>query len=343
MGKTYGGRWEIVESLGEGGQAHTFLVKDIRGDGAAHYALKRLKNLDRLDRFKREIEVIRNLSHENIVALVDFDLDADRPYLVTEFCEGGNLSEVEPFWQDSPLTALEIFRQICEGVDYAHSYGVIHRDLKPENIFLKSNLGPAVVGDFGICFLEEDGSRVTLTEEAVGPRLFISPELEDGRINDVTVKSDTYSLGKLLYWLLSGGRTFSREKHRERAYDLRIYDDTSPLGWSNIYMEHVNRLLDRMITNDPEDRREVGAIKILLVRTMKLVEKEFTPIVSDAGKPCTYCGRGIYQLKAKDNIEVGNFGFVPVGAPDWRVMVCSECGHVQSFRVDYAKRQEWWK
>src|SRR3990170_1776153 len=98
MATIFGGRWEIVESIGEGGQAQAFLVKDIRGDGLTVYVLKRLKKLERLERFKREIEAVRNLDHPNIVRLIDFDVDAPKPYLVTEYCSGSSLDKAEPFW-----------------------------------------------------------------------------------------------------------------------------------------------------------------------------------------------------------------------------------------------------
>lgn len=240
MATTYGERWEVDRSLGEGGQAHTFIVRDIKGDSETKYVLKRLKNLNKIERFKQEIETVRNLNHPNIVRLIDFDLNATKPYLVTEYCSGGSLDTAEPFWTKSPIFALELFNQICEGVSFAHGMGIIHRDIKPSNIFLRNEEGPAVIGDFGICYVEQDGSRITLTEEAVGPRLFIAPELEDGRLADISPKSDIYSLGKILYWLLSGGRIFSREKHREVQFDLKGRNDTLPTGWNNIYMEHVN-------------------------------------------------------------------------------------------------------
>ena len=338
----YGERWEIVEPLGEGGQAHTFLVKDMKGGGDTRYALKRLKNPDRIRRFKREVEAIRNLLHENIVQLIDFDLEADKPYFVTEYCAGGSLSRAESFWRDSPVMALEIFRQICQGVAYAHSKGAIHRDLKPDNIFLRTKSGPAVVGDFGICYLEEDGTRLTLTEEAVGPRLFVAPELEDGRLEKVSDKSDVYSLGKLLYWLISG-KVFSREKHREPNWDLKGQNLDSILGWNNVYMEHVNRLLDLMIAAEPEQRGSVDNILILLKRVTRLVEKEYNPVSSNIKQPCTYCGQGYYVLQAKNNTDVRNFGFEPVGAPDWRILTCNVCGHVQAFRVDMADQKDWWR
>lgn len=343
MGKVIGERWEIIRSLGEGGQAHTFLVKDLKGAGETPYVLKRLKNLKRLDRFKREIEAVRSLSHPHIVRLHDFNLDADKPYLITEFCPGGSLADAEHrYWDESPRVAFQLFREVCEGVAHAHAQGIIHRDLKPENIFLRTEQGPAVVGDFGICYLEDDGSRLTITEEAVGPRLFIAPELEDGRIEAVSPKSDSYSLGKLLYWLLSGGKMFSREKHRELKWDLKGHNEGSQLGWNNIYMEHVNRLLDVMIDPDPEKRRNVRAVVSLSAKVARLVEKEFTPITPDITHPCKYCGYGVYELKSQNNTQLQRFGISPVGAANWRVFVCGLCGHVQMFRVDLAEKQQWW-
>jgi serine/threonine protein kinase len=343
MPTTYGDRWQVIESLGEGGQAHTFLVTDIRGEGKTRYVLKRLKNIDRLARFRREIEAIRSLSHPHIIQLIDFDLDADRPYLVTEYCSGGSLSKAGPFWHGSPSKAFEIFQDVCEAVAYAHAQGIIHRDLKPDNIFLRAEQGPAVVGDFGICYLEEDGTRVTITEEAVGPRYFMAPELEDGRVDDVSPKSDVYSLGKLLYWLLSGGKVFSREKHRETKWDLKDQNPSSALGWNNVYMEHANRLLDRMIVSSPRERFNVENVLILARQAVRLIEKEFNPIARNIGQRCTYCGQGVYVLRAENNAGARNFGFTPTGAPVWRIFTCSLCGHVQVFRVDMAEQKDWWE
>ncbi len=340
--KVYGNRWENVGSLGEGGQARTFLVKDLKGSGDARYVLKCLKNNERIGRFKHEVEAVRNLSHENIVRLIDFDLETDKPYLVTEYCEGGSLDKAEPYWKDSPIEALKLFQQICRGVAHAHTNKTIHRDLKPQNIFLRTKAGPAVVGDFGICYLEDDGTRLTITEEAVGPRLYMAPELEDGRVEKVSAKSDSYSLGKLLYWLISG-KIFSREKHREPSLDLKGQNLDSLLGWDNIYLEHVNRLLDLMITPEPEDRRSVDNILILSKTVMKCVQKEFNPVSIHIRQPCIYCGQGYYKSLADDLDEVRAFGLGPGNGTKWRIFACDQCGHVQMFRLDQAARKEWWK
>ena len=117
-----------------------------------------------------------------------------------------------------------------------------------------------MLGDFGLAFIEDQSPRITETDEVVGPRTFIAPELEDGRLEDVTSKCDIYSLGKLLYWLLSNGRVFSREKHRDEQWDLKGRTQDSPLVWKNTYMEHVNRLLHLMILVKPDERRSAENI-----------------------------------------------------------------------------------
>jgi serine/threonine protein kinase len=353
MSQIYGERWKVLKQLGEGGQAHTFLVTDVKGEGDTLYVLKRLKNLKRLERFKREVEVVRNLSHPNVVRLIDFDLEADKPYLVTEYCVGGSLADAQPFWREKalgllpgrvcqPVEALQLFHEICEGVIYAHRQGIIHRDIKPDNIFLRGMEGPPVIGDFGICYVE-DGERFTLTEENVGPRGFIAPELEDGRAGAVTTKSDVYSLGKLLYWLLTG-KTVPREGFRERDRDLKGYEVDSVLGWNNIYMEHINRLLDFMIVHGPQERRDLDNLLILLRRAMRKIERELNPVSPTIRQLCTYCGEGFYILRAGNNpTEVTNFGFRQVSNSQWRIYTCGECGHVQVFRLEKARAREWWE
>jgi serine/threonine protein kinase len=340
MATIFGERWEIVDNLGEGGQAHTFIVKDIRGDSTTKYVLKRLKNLERLERFKREIEAVRNLNHSNIVQLIDFDIDAPKPYLVTEYCSGSSLDKAEPFWKKSPVIALELFQQICSGVSFAHSQGIIHRDIKPSNIYLRGAEGPAVIGDFGICYVEQNGERFTLTEEAVGPRIFMAPELEGGRVENITNKCDVYSLGKVLYWLLSGGIMLPREKHRDIQYDLKSRNHDTLLGWTNIYMEHVNRVLDLMIIADPEKRRSIHNIEILIRQATRLVDKEYTPIADGIQQPCTYCGQGYYKEMPISSIYSG---IHLIDIEKWRVLVCNYCGHVQLFRIEESYNKEWWK
>jgi serine/threonine protein kinase len=341
--QVYGERWQIQADLPEGGQAHTYRVVDLKGDSETSYALKRLKNVKnvkRLERFHSEVEALRSLTHPNVIRLIDFDFEAQRPYFVSEFCAGGNLEQNLGRFSQDPIQALDLFIQICDGVAAAHHKGIIHRDLKPTNILLRNSDGPPVVADFGICYIE-GGERHTLTEEAVGPRWFMAPELEDGRASDsdITPASDIYSLGKLLYWLISGGKIFSREKHRERSYNL-----VSLFENKDSALEHVNRILDQMIVSQPDQRFQFAfQVAKSVHKAIRLLKHDYRAVSPDIPQLCTYCGEGVYQIIARGgDVSVRNFGLNLVGVSDWRIMVCEQCGHVQLFRIDLAKRKDWW-
>ena len=342
MAKQFGDRWEVARALEEGGQAWTYTVRDTRGSRDTLYVLKRLKNPARAARFRNEVEAIRNLSDAHVVRLVDFDVDAKEPFLVTEYCEGGALSSSPRYWATSPAETMGIFLQIANGVAAAHAAGIVHRDLKPENVFLRTSRGPAVVGDFGICLLNASNERHTATDEAVGPRLYMAPELEDGRLEAVSPSVDIYSLGKLLYWLFTG-RVFSREKHRQPGWNLTESAVDPFAGPGYILLEHVSALLDHMIVLDANARRDIGNIIILAQQTQHLLLRERHPLLNSGRHWCEFCGRGYYQLRAQgDPIAVSNFGFTPVGNAKWFVYTCSICGHVQAFRRDLSDPQKGW-
>lgn len=344
MAQVYGKRWEVQSSLGEGGQAHTFLVKDLQGAGQTSYVLKRLKNPERLTRFKREIEAISNLNHTHVLKIKDFMLDTDKPFMVTEYCQGGPLTKTVETGAPPLETAFKLFIQICEGVAHAHQNEIIHRDLKPDNIFIRLPNNDAVVGDFGICYFQGEEARLTHTEEAVGPRLFIAPELEDGRNDQVSSSCDIYSLGKVLYWLLVGGHVFSREKFREERWDLKRLVQHPFLYTENVYMEHVTRLFEHMIVAEPHRRGAMPDIIKSTRRIQKLIELQKNPVSRTLPQVCTYCGWGVYkEVASGSGANVQNFGFKVTGNADWRVLACEECGHIDLFRVDLAKDNNWWE
>ena len=100
----YGNRWKIIRSLDEGGQAHVFVVQDTQSEHGDEFVLKRLKNINRLDRFAREIEAIKKLDHPNILPLIDADLSSERPYFVSPLAEGGSLAKHPEAFKNNPLS-----------------------------------------------------------------------------------------------------------------------------------------------------------------------------------------------------------------------------------------------
>lgn len=338
MAKTYGDRWEIVKSLRGGGQAETFLVIDkANAPSERHFVLKRVRNPERHGRFRTEVAALRSLDHPHVVKLLDADVEGEKPYLVMEYCAGGSMEDHPDRWQHDPVGALKLFAEVCDGVAAAHAVGVTHRDIKPANILLRGSDGPAVVGDFGIAFVA-DGERQTLTDEAVGARRFTAPELADGRAEDVSPRSDVYSLGKLLYWMLAGGRVFDREQHMDPRYDLARRDNGNPI------LEHVNRMLDKMIAADPRGRfADASAARNAARFAGDLLARNVRVLSRDLPQECAFCRFGRYvPVQMSDPTDVRNFGITPVATSQWRALVCEHCGNVQLFRPDHSAKRTWW-
>jgi serine/threonine protein kinase len=335
-------RWIERRSLSGGGQGDVFLVKDSTGEYRGDWIQKLLRNINRIERFKREIRAGLELSHPNVIKVIDYDLESRRPYLVAEYCSGGPLSEFD-FARVPIIDRLRMFAAICRGAGHAHSNNptVIHRDIKPENIFLRED-GTPVVGDFGICFVTEEGERLTLVDEAVGPRNFIAPELEDGRTDDIGPWSDVYSLGKLLYWIIAG-EIFSREKHREPRFDL-----TQKRKDAGVFF--IYELLDKMIVFEPAARfANAGAVADNVETVIRRILMNAHPVDLRAPQECSYCGLGNYVMiygaeKYREHTprqSMYDFGKLVSGTNAF-IFACNYCGNLQLFRPEFANDPYIW-
>jgi len=333
--QVYGGRWQIEKELSAGGQAHTFLVTDVNSDDKTHWVLKRLKNPKRIGRFRAEVEAAFKLDHPNILKVIDHGLECEEPYFVTEYCAGGTLEGKSDDFCGSVEKSLRVIKDVAFALVAAHQSGVVHRDVKPANIFFREN-GEPVLGDFGLCFFTESGERFTLTQEQVGSRYFMAPEVEDGRSNSISPRCDVYSLGKVLYWMVSGGRLFNREKHKEAGFDLR---ETWPNDESLVYM---NQLLDKMIVYDPRTRY-ASAVEVFEAarNAMRLIDMNCVPLDPDAEIRCRFCGQDAYERMPEPRGTHNSVGIQNVGVAEWRVLVCKRCGHVQLFRADMTESKQW--
>lgn len=229
MAQIYGDRWRLIDAprLGQGGQSEVFVVVDITGEHPGQYALKRIRNLTRRERFKAEIEAVSRLSHPNIIRLVDhsaLDAAADESkkpsqFLVMPVAAGGDLTTPGrlALYRNSIDSVIQIGKQIASALTAAHAANVIHRDVKPQNILFTGNGHELWTADFGICLIR-DQERHTEADEVVGPREFMAPELAGGGKLDVTPAADVYSLGKVLYYALTGGTLLPRERLHEPQY-----------------------------------------------------------------------------------------------------------------------------
>jgi tetratricopeptide (TPR) repeat protein len=208
------GPYRVTGRIGEGGMGVVY--RGIRDDreyqkDVAIKLIKRGMDTDLIvARFRNERQILANLDHPNIARLLDGSTEQGLPYLVMEFVEGERLSDyLEHRHPDLPAR-LELFRQICSAVHYAHQRMVIHRDLKPANVLVTEEGSPKLL-DFGIAkLLEADGSDAATVHSAqmLTPR-YASPEQARGE--QVTTATDVYSLGVILYEMLTGRSPYSAD------------------------------------------------------------------------------------------------------------------------------------
>jgi serine/threonine protein kinase len=220
--------FKASELIATGGMASIYRGVQISLDRPI--AIKRLHphltaNLDFVTRFEKEAKSIARLRHENIVSIIDFGRDEEGYYLVMEYVDGRNLKEIIKSEKKVPAEiGLVIAEQVAQGLRFAHSTGLVHRDIKPANIML-SKSGAVKLTDFGIAKFANDVS-ITATGSMVGSPAYMSPEHVRG--TDLDSRSDIFSLGVVLYELLSGEKPFPGENYQEVISKILI-EEPKPL------------------------------------------------------------------------------------------------------------------
>jgi eukaryotic-like serine/threonine-protein kinase len=211
IGTVLSGRYRLESKLGSGGMSTVYLARDITLERwvAAKVMHREMSDQpDQIERFRREARAVAQLSHPNVVSVIDAGEDGGHPYIVFEYVDGETLKQrierVGPLPVDE-ATAYAI--EIGRGLAAAHSRRLVHRDVKPQNVLIDSE-GRAKVTDFGIArSLEADG--LTQTGRVLGTTDYVSPEQAMGR--GVDARTDIYSLGVLLYEMLTGTVPFTAE------------------------------------------------------------------------------------------------------------------------------------
>jgi serine/threonine protein kinase len=204
-------RYEILEVLGEGGMAFVYKAMDTQLE--RFVAIKTLKpnyvNQETfVERFRREAKTAANLNHPNIVQIFDWGIE-EEPFFVMEYIEGNTLTSIVAKNRTISLSdVLFIGAQVASGLQAAHQKGLVHRDIKPGNIMITPD-GKVKVTDFGIVSLQNEESDITKTGSILGTASYISPEQAQGK--PVSIESDLYSLGTVLYELIAGKPPFSGE------------------------------------------------------------------------------------------------------------------------------------
>ncbi len=258
-GKTLG-KYQIAERLGRGGMAEVY--KAYHPQLERYAAVKLLhgylaEGQDFLARFQREAKAVAALRHPNIVQIYDIDVEEEHYYMVMEFIDGGTLKD-RLIQADGPLPIPEmahIFRETASALDYAHRQGVLHRDIKPANVLIGEN-GRVVLTDFGIARIVSE-TQFTVTGTLVGTPAYMSPE--QGKGMQISTPSDIYSLGIILYEMVTGKVPFDADT------PLAVIHKhiNEPLPSPRTIREDIPRVLEAVIVKalakEPEDRYQSAA------------------------------------------------------------------------------------
>ncbi len=236
------GRYRLAEKLGSGGMSTVYLAQDEVLDRPV--AIKLLhreisQEPDQLERFRREARTAARLSHPNLVSVIDAGEDEGRPYIVFEYVDGETLKHtIEREHGLSVDEALAYAIEIGRGLIAAHGRKLVHRDIKPQNVLIDSD-GRARVTDFGIARSLE-GKGMTATGRVLGTTDYVSPEQAMGE--EVDERSDVYSLGVVLYEMLTG--------------DVPYHAETQV----GVAMKHVNEPMPDVLARRPEASAAVAAV-----------------------------------------------------------------------------------
>jgi eukaryotic-like serine/threonine-protein kinase len=255
IGELIGGRYEIEELVGTGGMSSVYRARDSVLE--RRVALKVLHehfsaDPEYVERFRREARAIARLNHPNIVTVIDRGEFGKRQFIVFEHIPGENLKEVVEREGQLPVAqALALTHQIARGLAFAHQHGVVHRDVKPQNVLLDES-GTAKVTDFGIARSLDPGQELTQTGTLLGTSDYIAPEQASGQ--PVDARSDQYSLGVLLYELLTGEVPYPADSFM--AVAMRHLRDPVPSVRERRpdVPDRVDEIVARAMAKRPEDR-----------------------------------------------------------------------------------------
>jgi eukaryotic-like serine/threonine-protein kinase len=255
--KVFGGRYEVIGRAGSGGMAEVYRARDeLLGREVALKVLSERFSRDKafVERFRREARAAANLSHPNIVSLYDYGSDDDTYFIVMEFIDGKALSDV--IAAEAPLMperAADIAAEVAAALQRAHSAGLVHRDIKPGNIMITS-AGQTKVTDFGIArALRRDGeTTMTQTGMVIGTAAYLSPEQAQG--NTVDARSDVYSLGCVLYEMLTGRPPFAGDTPLSIAYK-HVRESAARPSQSNADVpRELDAIVLKALAKNPDNR-----------------------------------------------------------------------------------------
>ncbi|ACJ34147.1 Stk1 family PASTA domain-containing Ser/Thr kinase [Anoxybacillus flavithermus] len=285
IGKRLNGRYKLLQLIGGGGMANVYLARDIILDRDVAVKVLRLDFVNDelfIKRFRREAQAATSLNHENIVTIYDVGEDDGIYYMVMEYVRGCTLKQY--IQQHAPLPVQEALRmmdQLTGAIAHAHQNGVIHRDIKPQNILVAED-GTLKITDFGIA-VALSSTTITQTNSVLGSVHYLSPEQAKGGM--ATEKSDIYSLGIVMFELLTGQLPFSGESAVAIVLKHLQTETPSVRRWNPNIPQSVENIVLKATAKNPLHRYNSALDMRQHIRTALLPERmneaKFTLPVED--------------------------------------------------------------
>jgi len=286
-GSTFAERYQIIEELGKGGMGKVYKVHDT--EIKEKVALKLLNpeiaaDMRTIERFRNEIRLARKIVHKNVGRMYDLGKEQDTYYISMEYVPGEDLkSMIRMSKQLSMATAIDIAKQVCDGLKEAHDLGVMHRDLKPSNIMIDKE-GNARIMDFGIA-RSITGKGITGAGVMIGTPEYMSPE--QAEVKEVGQRSDIYSLGVILYEMVTGRVPFEGEtplgiamKHKSEApKDPKELNAQVPSDLSQVILKCLEKDKEKRYQSADDVRSELSRIEKGIPSTEREIPKR-KPITS---------------------------------------------------------------
>ncbi len=246
------GNYKILQSIGKGGMAQVYTA--IQGSLDRIVVVKQMKrnlNGEAQARFKREAKICANLNHRNIVEIYDYFREGGEHYLVMEYIEGLSLADIiEKEAPLHPVIAASIAREVCQALVCAHKNGIIHRDIKPKNILISKN-GVIKLTDFGVA-RDIDAPELTTTGAIIGTPFYMSPEQAGG--GKVSFQSDIFSLGVVLYEMVTGKKPFVAEESQGIIAKICRGKYKSPFWIDPHHSWRLSRIINKAMKRNPKAR-----------------------------------------------------------------------------------------
>ncbi len=285
-----------------------------------------------LERLRLEVKSLTENPHPHIIKILDSSIPEG--WYATPFYSRGTLADNLTLFRSRPLEAMRALRPIIDAVAGLHRRQIIHRDIKPANIFLSDD--GLVLGDFGLVFFaDEQRTRISNTYENVGSRDWMPPWAYGKRVEELTPSFDVFSLGKVLWAMVSGKTLLPLWYHRRPEYDLSKLFPEEP------HVHLINAVLDGCIRENEDGIGYPTAVELLdqVDRLLSIMTHGGDLLRTNLPRICKVCGYGKYQLLVDEKQRPGlarDIGIQSVGHVQWRVFCCDRCGNVQSFLMHYA-------